>query len=172
MGNPYPIEVADADGVARLQGEATFTDPANQPGGVTAHEVVVGNNVAVANNVGAVALTWDTKQLGSDLLDLSVPALPTVVAGGVYAVSVYVQPGDAMTAGGSYSLSLELDANGDDVSLLAMAAMSVGFPFPPTSISGTYLVPAGGAIRVSVNNQDGVQSIHFGIQWAVVQRLS
>lgn len=32
MPNPYPIEISDADGVARLQGAATFTDPGNQPG--------------------------------------------------------------------------------------------------------------------------------------------
>jgi hypothetical protein len=34
VGNPYPFELADASsGVVKIAGKATFTDPANQPGG-------------------------------------------------------------------------------------------------------------------------------------------
>lgn len=33
MGNPYPADVATADGDVRIGGEITFTDPDNQPGG-------------------------------------------------------------------------------------------------------------------------------------------
>jgi hypothetical protein len=55
MGNPFPVNINDGDGVTRLSGEADFTDPANQPGGGLPSEWTVGPDGGLRMDLSAGA---------------------------------------------------------------------------------------------------------------------
>lgn len=172
MGNPYPIEVADADGVARLQGEATFTDPANQPGGggsqPITREQLTGDTATIGGGGGAANLTWDNSNGPDVLLDISTPAAPTVVVAGTYAVTVSVL-GSAVPQGKAFYAYLALDATGEDPVVTSQMVQPANAFDSSFLLALTYYIPAGGVIQVNVQSEDsGV----YAIGAAVVQRLS
>ncbi len=142
-------------------------------GGSQARERIVGDHVEVGNNTAYTNLTWDTKQDGDDLLDLTDPSAPTAIVAGVYAVSVAIQVFDSMTVGGNYSAVLDLDRDGDVSTemIVTSAPASALNASPSLSINATYFVPAGGVISVAILNQDGVSAINFFLDQAAIVRL-
>jgi hypothetical protein len=99
MANPYPIEIADAgDGSVKVAGKATFTDPANQPGGSQPQR-----NVGQAEYTFAVAVptteavqTWVFSDGDAALLNLTDPTRPLPVVAGIYSVEVtYIRQPDS-----------------------------------------------------------------------------
>ncbi len=139
----------------------------------TREQVASSGNVTIANG-GSDAIKSDTKISGSNLLDFTDPQIPIVVAAGVYAVTATVGPGADLTAGGSFTVQLYLDASGTPAIGSADSAPATATQAAPAvSVSVTYYVPLGGQIEVVVVNNDGVSSrpfLHF--QNMVVQRLS
>ena len=127
----------------------------------------------IASNIADNAqgnLTWDNPQ-GDALLNLSTPGLPTVVAAGVYAVSVTVT-GNSITVGGYYQANLDMDTANEDARVTEDSpTASASHDNPLISLANTYYVPAGGIISVSVANLDGSATRAFAMS-AVVQRLS
>lgn len=138
----------------------------------TAREVIHGSNVIVADG-GDEPLTFDTKISGDNLLDISTPASPLVVVAGIYAVSITVGIDASMTDGGSYYAEVRLDSGGDNAVFLTTAAPATTAQLSPRlCVSGTYYIPTGGGIVVSVENRDGAQALPFFIFSGVVQRIT
>jgi len=135
----------------------------------TAWEQIVGDPVTIADG-GSSRLTWNNKILGSDLLDLSTPDLPTVVQDGVYAVTCTVYTGGSMTLGGYYRLSLYLDESGNSGSAQASFPVTT-FSVQISVIPLVFFIPAGGTVALYVANGDGVNAVDFNLQVGVVQRL-
>lgn len=139
----------------------------------TTREQLGGNGVTIANNASGY-LTWDSKNFGDDLLDLSTPAHPTAIAAGVYAVSVEVSAA-AMSQFGCFLLQLVIDEDGDYgyVPAQSPTAPSNGVGILPSlSVALTYYSPAGGKLAAIVQNKDGANPVDFVLSAAMVQRLS
>jgi hypothetical protein len=121
------------------------------------------------NNGATGTLTWDTKDSGPTLLNITVPAAPTIVTAGVYAVQAEVSPTGNMTAQGQFTLSLSLSgAAGGGASVVATATDLI--PTGQALVIAT--CAAGDAIAFTLHNLDGVQNLHFEISGATVTRLS
>ncbi len=166
---PHPAR----QGVAYVLGgemiESGLSSGGSQP---ITREQLGGNNVTIANGAGA-PLTWDSVFSGTPLLDITVPAAPTIVTSGTYAVTLQIGPQGAMTAAGNYRVKLELDATGEDPTIYDTSAPSnANDAEPQVSLGMTYYIPAGGTIVVTVYNHDGAASVDFAINNAIVQRLS
>lgn len=166
MSVKVPAIFEDSTGtISRLTGEIELFGSVVLPG----REILSGNPTAVGNGASA-ALTWNTKDSGSALLDLTTPDAPKIVTAGVYAVTVTVTPA-AITAAGYYTVSLALDSSGDDASVSTTSpASAIANTAPVISCGLTYFVPAGGVIAVTVGNFDGANSVNFSLA-AVVQAL-
>lgn len=130
-------------------------------------------NTTVNNGVTFAPLAWGARNGGTtDLLNLTVPTLPTVLTGGIYSVTLIAAATTAMTAGGWISTSLEMDQANDDAQLTINSALaSASLAGPACLVTMTYYVPAGGIIAVSLSNVDGVQNLAFSFV-AMVQRLT
>ena len=171
-GTPSDGLFEKADGTVWLRNPDGSETQVGSGGSQPAGELLNGGNVAIANNASA-NLTFGNHNSGPDLLDLTDPANPTVIAAGIYSVSVSISPNDAMTDGGIFSASLTLDANNAEATAIGSSPAAVTANLLPSlSLSLTYYIPAGGVIAVNVGNGDGVKSINFALQDAVVQRLS
>jgi hypothetical protein len=175
MANPYPVSIKADDGVTELTGEATFTDPANQPGAYappTARaQYGTANPQAIGNGAGAY-LTWDTLIAGTALLDITAPAAPTVITAGIYAISAAIAVATPMTAGGYYSFTIEPDATGDDPAIGGDSPAAHASDLTPSlNVTAVYYIPAGGTLLAGVHNSDGVNSIDFSL-FAVLQRIT
>lgn len=134
-------------------------------------ELLSGNTVTI--NAGAQgSLTWDSKDLGDDLLDLSAPANPTAINGGKYALTVTTGCDADLTVSAFYTLFVQMDASGDDAQAFTPSVSAAAPPFgrPDACISLTYYVPAGGVINVAVVNHDSVPRGYY-IRNAVLQFL-
>lgn len=136
----------------------------------TAHELVGGNAVTIPDG-GQTRLTWNTKILGSDLLDLAAPTAPTVITAGVYAFTAITLPAEPLTAGSSYQALLDVDTDGDDGSAYLTVVASASDLTPFASVACTYYVPAGGKIVVQVKNNDSVPR-DFLLNQATIQRIT
>ena len=55
MGNPYPVNITDSEGEARLSGLAVFTDPGNQPGGGSQPGALIAHRIPFAFNTAGLA---------------------------------------------------------------------------------------------------------------------
>jgi hypothetical protein len=173
VANPYPARFIDDDGITSKSGEIDFTDPANQPGGGGSiqREQITGHAVSI-NNGATGTLTWDTQASGDALLDLSVPALPTVIAAGVYAFTLWVAPGAPLTAAGGFRVIFDPDLNGEDPGVAQDSSVSGAEATPNVTLSETYYMAAGATLQVRVVNNDGVNASNFSLLLGVVQRLS
>lgn len=130
-----------------------------------------GSAVTIANGASGT-ITWNTKALGDALLNIAAPAAPTIVTAGVYALTAQITP-TPMTVGGTYSVSLDLDFNGDDASTVGTSPAAVaGQRSPVVSLNLTYFLPAAGLVKLAVTNNDGSIGIDFFLALGVVQRLS
>lgn len=168
MPSPFPIQVTADDGVTTLRGEATFTDPDNQPGGVQGFEVL--NCAPVAITDGSTdPLTWDALDSGEALLDLSDPTGPTVIAAGVYAITAPITPTTDITAAGFYFARLlagSVQATGSSPAASAADAQ------PALTLTAIATLTAGAPITVSVNSNDGAATVHYKLDAPSVQRLA
>lgn len=119
-------------------------------------------------------LTWDFTSGPDTLLDITSPALPVVLVEGLYTVSITVGC-EPLTADGNFQVSLHLDVENTDVEYLqASAAAKYGGSAnaaPPVSISGSAIIPAGGAIRIEIFNSDGAASRIFTLSQAVIMKI-
>jgi hypothetical protein len=179
VANPYPADVVDDNGIVRIGGLLDFTDPGNQPGSTYTppqqHVLMSGDDVSIDDGQAAF-ITWDSVQGGTDvgLIDLTGPAGPLVIETGVYVVSVCVD-GQSLTTGGSYNLTLKLDAQGGDTTQFDIRSSVSAEPTTSdllTTVTGAYLVTAGDAIQVLVRNNDGVAARNFALNFGAVQRVS
>lgn len=83
MANPYPARFI-SDDVVRLQGELDFTDPDNQPGGGSiAVEFLSWTTPSAASHTAPTNLAFESAG-GANLLDLTTPDAPTIIADGTY----------------------------------------------------------------------------------------
>lgn len=71
MANPYPVTIRDESGVARLVGEADFSDPGNQPGPPTPDLQTV---LGAGNDAGGVPITNTTGVAAGPLQPLAATA--------------------------------------------------------------------------------------------------
>lgn len=171
------VQTSPADGdVATFNEEAGHAEWRQPEGGGSqplGSEAVGGNQTSVANGASG-ALEW-AFSFGDELLDLTDPTTPTVVDAGVYLVSVSIQPGTDMTDAGWFSAALTLDSTGDiwpaGVTEDGPAA-AAGHTKPSVAVSFCWYIPAGGALNVTVANNDGVQDLDFTIEGGSVVRLT
>lgn len=146
-------------------GPAGFPVSAND----TDFELFNGGFVSIGNGVDA-PLTW-TNPDQNELLDLTTPTLPTVLESGTYAFSVSVSSG-AVTVGGYFQLTLQLDSTGLSTNLYTDSRASVAADQNPTAaIAGTCYLNAGEGVAVRVRNKDGVASRNFNISTAIAQKI-
>lgn len=165
---PTTYHLRNESGIEVFTGTIT---PAPGGGSISTREQAGGDDLLV--NAGDLQpLLWTPKVAGDDLLDLSAPTAPTVLATGVYAVAVTVAADEPFTVGISLPVQLELDANGEDPIVYGLSpAADATNTNPQVLLAMTYYVPIGGAIKVSATNQDvAARNIH--IQSGVVQRIS
>lgn len=134
----------------------------------TREQFGTGASTTVADNAND-PLPWGAKFSGDDLLDVSTPTAPTVIAAGVYVVAcTFARTGAAMTANGTWQAGLELDEQGEDAAILGDGTdktLRVG-------LSLTYYIPAGGTIRAGIWNRDGAGPCDWKLENQIVQRLS
>lgn len=117
-------------------------------------------------------LEWESYLGDVPLLDLTDPALPTVIVTGVYAISLFVSS-PMMTADGSYQVVLDMDQTNEDAQQKTDSApATTEQPNPVACVTLIYYVPAGGVIKASVTNHDGAASRDFVIGNATVQRIA
>lgn len=169
--NGFTVQTYKQDGTT---GEGGFDFACFSPGpgavGVGERELLDSAPATIGNG-GSSLLSWQHLS-GSTLLDLTVPTIPKAVVDGVYAVTVNVFP-SAMTVGGTYTLLLDLDQTGEDAQSLASSPPSVaGNQFPELSLTLVYHIPAGGAVNLTVFNNDGAAAIDFQISQASVVKLA
>jgi hypothetical protein len=142
---------------------------------VTREIFVLADPLTVTAGSFAQNLPWtnvDGSPSGDVLLDVTTPGSPTVITAGVYAISAFVMPDEALTLGATYQAELDLDLNGADPSMCHDSApASAAQPQPCVTISQTFYFPAGAVLAVGINNFDSVDR-PFRILRASVQRLS
>ena len=156
----------DESGVTRLEGELTGpVDP------VTSHSVLGGASTLVTDGA-FLALPWNIKSAGDDLLDFTDHAAPTVKEAGTYAISAFIAPVDPMTAGGSYVGYLDIDQAGPDYEVGQSAAAVAGELQPNVTVAATWYLHAGAVVTISVKNLDGGADRHFQVNTALVQRIA
>lgn len=132
-----------------------------------------GDNATIATGAPG-NVPWGDLGSGEPLLDLSSPTAPTVVAGGIYSVTVVVA-GAITTEGGYFHTILHLDRDNEDAVCEMDSRLQNGtLPFPNAcivSLNSTYYLPAGGVVGVQVINEDGAEDCIFYIQEAILQLL-
>jgi hypothetical protein len=130
-----------------------------------------GNNVTISDGASAF-LTWDSLGDGAALLDIATdPAHPTVLAGGIYAVSANVNASAFMTAGGFLDCVLHMDFTNDDAIADSNTAGTTAGDFARVSLALTWYVPPGGEISVRVFNRDGAASRPVQLNEVLIQLL-
>jgi len=160
MSNVFS-DLVDESGVTRLRVKGAG-------GGSLPGENLYGNNVSIADTAQA-NLTFDGKNNGADLLDLSVPDTPTIITPGVYVVTVTVGPNSAMTPGGFYQATLTVGLPSAPAGPVTVP-VTAGYTEPATSLSVAWNLAAGDPIQVAINNFDGGGSpIDFALFNAIVQ---
>lgn len=116
MGNPYPIDIADADsGVVRLAGVATFTDPDNQPGGGSQTLRLLGaytfTQADVPNDQDFFVLPY-TPAAGDIILDIICRVVTAFdCGGGPVTFNVYDGATGSNYGGGAFDLTVSSASN-------------------------------------------------------------
>jgi hypothetical protein len=140
-------------------------DPGGGGGSVISREVIVGDQVE---------LTWDTSQGPDNLLDLTNPAEPVVIAAGVYSVAVTVTPDDNLTAGDQFEIDFTIAdplAPETPDMFTTSAPASTGLPRPKLGVTLVYYMRAGTSLVCQLGGAFS-GSHDFSINPAVIQRLS
>jgi hypothetical protein len=152
---------------SRASGGSSYTPPTARQGFGTS------TGVSIANG-GNARLAWDGQSYGPNvLLDRTDPTIPVITTAGIYAVLAVVVPGENMTAGGSFQVSLGLDTDDTDASaFIESPAATAGALTPNVSIGLTWYMPAEATIRLNVRNHDGVAERLFEVASAQVQRIT
>lgn len=131
----------------------------------TAHATSsTGTLVNIGNGFEGV-LDWVDTFDPDGMLDLTDTFQPAVVEAGIYAVGCSVYSFEPLTAGGTYEVALSLDvvnwgANFITVSPPGPAVSSSGGS--AAFVFGGFYFEAGGVMRLSVTNRDGVAERAFG----------
>lgn len=153
------------------------TSPTSGPGssgggGLTAvYAAYHGSNANIANGAQG-ALPWSNRDDGTELFDRTTPESPAALAAGVYIVTVNVLA-TALTAAGSYQVSLGLDTIGVGIEVDADTGTSVnGNGIPTLTVSCAYYIPLNGLVEVKVTNFDGAAARNFRIAEATVIKLA
>jgi hypothetical protein len=174
------VQIRDSDGTVRLSGDllasggATGDVLTRQADGTYAPDAVPAPTLphtqeflantpgqAIANN-DFLALDWNLALTPGDvLLNLTVPALPTIVTTGNYAFNVQVFSSTTFTAGGYFQAQLELDLAGADWATIVTSPLATAAANPVAPIPVTMYLLAGMQVKLSVSNFDGVKSIDF-----------
>lgn len=132
------------------------------------------DSVEIANN-GLAPLGWaDNESEGGPVLDLTNPLQPAVIVAGVYTVTAWVSV-TAMTDGGYFEVTLDLDFSGEGASTISAMSRpaTTGDPSAPFClVSDTYYIPAGGTIRLLARSRDGASAQDFAIESASVQQVA
>lgn len=165
------LEVVDEDGAILSQVGADGQFPGG--GSVPAQETLSGDPVTIVAS-GNANLTWDTKGSGNDLLDLSTPDAPTVIADGVYAVTIQVNPHftSPLTVGATFQAILSLNSELDVAFTTADSSpASVANAQPCVSLTVVSQMTAGDAINAQVTNWDGAASVDYVLSNAIVQKF-
>lgn len=138
---------------------------------VTTHATYAGNNVSVPNTGVPAVLTWNTRTDGTALLDLSVPAAPTIIAAGVYCVTAITTPGASMTDGKAYVFTLSINT-GPSILVRQTVVIEDAIDFDAHAmVSVTYYMVAGCVLTVEVAQADA-GAINFPLEAAYIQRLA
>lgn len=157
MGNPYPVEITDEQGEARLTGLADFTDSGNQPGG---------GSLAVSDGETTVSPATSIVFTGATVTDGGDGEADVSIAGGgggpLFAELELVLP-DSPNFGGSTQIAC-VPANSDQTWALGTlmlgpitlaAGKKASFRiFPPTYGQGTLTI---GVMEFQVANAAGTQ---------------
>jgi hypothetical protein len=118
-------------------------------------------------NGGDASLEWGNKTAGDDLLDVTDPFAPVVLAAGVYAFSAQVSV-DQLTPGGNFRASVTVNG---DVSGNGIAEGLFSLAGNCAQLSLTCYCAEDAPIAVRVVNNDGVTSRDFSVV-IFVQRIS
>lgn len=128
-----------------------------------------GNTVNIENGVtGTVGFDFFTS--GDDVLNVTNPLLPLARKAGLFIVSCEVECG-TLTAGGSFQAQLILDVSGDGVEIDGTGVAASNFVRNLASVSGQYVLAAGGSLRMDVFSGDGAATRGFSITNALVARI-
>jgi hypothetical protein len=96
--------------VVGADGEGEFVDAGGGSQTYQSRASYSGDPVTVTTGSSSPTnLTWDSLGQGPALLDLTDPAIPTVVTGGIYSVTAIVICNGFLTAGGAFLVGLHLD---------------------------------------------------------------
>lgn len=159
----------DADGQATIGGGTESGGSLPSLG----TEYQVGSPAAVPNTGAFHALPWALDvPTGAELLDLSDASDPTVKTPGVYAVTVYLTPGVAGSAG-RFQVCLALDADNFGWQVFGSGDLITPDPvtyMPTIPLALTAYVPPGGSMQVSAK-QDSDDDVDFYFQAAVALLL-
>lgn len=185
MGVKIPAAFEDSTGtIQRLTGEIellvaatpgevlTANNPASTAGfaaggGSVPVSASYSGNAVTAPNGMATGLTFDSLDVGTDLLDRTDPANPTFLAAGTYAVTVEIASTAPLTAAGYALLQFEILGT-DGVSIRSYsAAPDLGFGASITGIAAT-----GTLLTVFVRNFDGASSRDFLLEQCLVVKLA
>lgn len=123
--------------------------------------------LTVANGAGGSAHFLQSPD-AAVLLDYSNPLKPTVLSDGIYSIYLDVGPTGAMTAGGSYDVSLDADADGRDFECYVTAPAAVAQNLQPyVAAFLTIYLEAGMALAATVYNNDGSQTLGFQVNGTI-----
>ncbi len=145
-------------------------------GSQTGHQEMFGTAVTIAAEEFA-RLTWDTDDGPDSLLDLTTPAHPTVLASGVYVVSVEVEVTGTLAVNDYFEVMVQFDRTGFNASQ-SQTSPSVTVANLSNAIRVTtgfaWYVPLGGLIEVGVTHHpaDGVTAGGYTLFGAHVQRVA
>lgn len=126
-----------------------------------------GGGVVVAPG-GAQNLTW-AKSSGANLLDLTIPGQPVVVAAGIYGITVSIQASSVLTAGVGYNVVMH--AASTLTQQFSSPPPTAKIPNPNVTACLVHYFNAGDSLTISVSNPDAVAH-SFILFSAVVQRIS
>ncbi len=131
-----------------------------------------GNPVTI-NNGASSHLTWDSFNVGTELLDRTNPATPLFLAAGAYTVQVYVAA-NALTALGSATVTVGTNGTVSGVSgpNIMRAADTEFLGQPSVFVTTTVVVAAGDALLVDVTNHDGAAPANFSLFEAQVIKIA
>ena len=137
--------------------------PAPGGGSQPVQAVYSGSNVTIADGASA-PLTWDTLDIGTELLDRSSPGIPLWLADGVYAITITYVASAPLTAGGYASAQLSTGNS-------STAAQS-SHPDLFTGVCLVAQVVAGDFLALFVQNFDGATARDFQLFGCTIVKLA
>lgn len=168
----YVFLATDTGTYSVQSGGAWFDIAGGGGGGSTDHEQLFDDTGTLVTNGASQAISFGAKTVGEDLVDLTDPENPTIIATGVYVVTATVFPLDAITVGGNFDAFLTLDVDGDAARAGGTASLATTiqqFPAQPATVP--YYLVTGVRLNITVTNNDGVSDITFQPA-TVIQRIS